>query len=96
MMGTEPANGIPDLAAVKAALVEVLDLEERADAIGPETRLVGALPEFDSLAVLELIVELERRFAITIPDDEVTADAFETVTSLTELVERAKRSDAVR
>ena len=51
---------------VKAALVETLELEDRAARSTPRTPLFGALPEFDSLAVLELIVELERRFGITI------------------------------
>ena len=53
----------------------------------PATPLLGALPELDSMAVLELIVELERRFGITVEDDDVTADVFETLASLTEFVD---------
>ena len=39
------------------------------------------------MAVLELIVELERRFGITVEDEDVTAEAFETLESLTEFVD---------
>jgi acyl carrier protein len=44
------------------------------------------LPELDSLAVLELVVELERRFGITVEDEELSADAFATLGALTEFV----------
>jgi acyl carrier protein len=79
-------NGTLAIAEVKAAVVETLGIEDRADTIDAATPLLGALPELDSLAVLELIVELERRFGIAADDDEVTADAFATLASLTEFV----------
>jgi acyl carrier protein len=79
-------NGTLAIAEVKAALVETLGIEDRAESIDAATPLLGALPELDSLAVLELIVELERRFGITVDGDDVTADAFATLASLTEFV----------
>lgn len=75
-----------DIADVKAVVVETLGIRERADALDATTPLLGSLPELDSMAVLELIVELERRFGITVEDDDVTADAFETIGSLAEFV----------
>ena len=81
-------NGTLAIADVKAAVVETLGVEDRADTIDAATPLLGALPELDSLAVLELIVELEQRFGIAVDDDEVTADAFETLASLTEFVDQ--------
>jgi acyl carrier protein len=83
-------NGTLEIAEVKAALVETLGIENRADTIDATTPLLGALPELDSLAVLELIVELEERFEITIDGDDVTADAFATLASLTEFVARQR------
>jgi acyl carrier protein len=80
------------LEEVKAVLLETLGLEDRADSIAADTPLFGALPEFDSMAILELITVLERRFAITVDGDDVTAEAFDTLTNLTELV-RSKRSE---
>lgn len=75
---------------VKEVLVETLELEDRADAIDASTPLMGALPELDSMAVLELIAALEKRFALTVSDEHVTAEAFETLDSLTAFVESAR------
>jgi acyl carrier protein len=79
-------NGTLAIAEVKAVVVETLGIEDRADRIDATTPLLGALPELDSLAVLELIVELERRFGITVDGDDVSADVFATLATLTEFV----------
>lgn len=76
-----------DLAAVKAVVVETLGVEDRADAIDASTPLLGSLPELDSMAVLELVLELEQRFGIVIEGEDVTADVFETLASLTAFVD---------
>jgi acyl carrier protein len=73
--------------AVKAVVVEILGVEDRADSITVETPLLGSLPELDSMAVLEVVAALEARFGITVDDDEVTAEVFETLGSLATLVE---------
>jgi len=86
------ANASVDLDSVKAALVETLGMEDRSDSITAETRLFGALPELDSLTVVELIVVLEERFGITVDGDDVTAEAFETLTSLTDFVKAQAQS----
>ncbi|RKQ85070.1 acyl carrier protein [Solirubrobacter pauli] len=72
---------------VKAVVVETLNVEDRADAIGPSTPLLGSLPELDSMAVLELVYALETRFGIAVDGEDVSAEVFETLTSLTEFVE---------
>jgi acyl carrier protein len=61
--------------------------QNRADALDATTPLFGSLPELDSMAVLELVVELEQRFGITVEDEDVTADAFETLESLADFVD---------
>ena len=71
---------------VKQVLVETLAIERRAEQIGPETKLFGALPELDSMAVLELIVELEQRFGIEVSDADVNAEVFGSLASLTDFV----------
>jgi acyl carrier protein len=73
--------------AVKAVVVEILGVEDRADTITVQTPLLGSLPELDSMAVLEVVAALEARFGITVDDEEVTAEAFETLGSLAGLVE---------
>jgi acyl carrier protein len=76
---------------VKDVVVETLGVEDRADSIGPTTPLFGSLPELDSMAVLELVLELEQRFGIAIEGEDVTADAFDTLESLTALVDGKRR-----
>jgi acyl carrier protein len=76
---------------VKAVLVDTLGLEDRADALEPSSPLLGALPELDSLAVAELVLALETRFDVEFDGDDITAEAFETLGSLTELVDSKRR-----
>jgi acyl carrier protein len=71
---------------VKAVLVETLGVQDRAGSIDAATPLLGSLPELDSMAVLELVAALEQRFGVTIDDDDVTAEAFDTLGSLADLV----------
>jgi len=75
---------------VKSVLASTLGIEDRADSLGAATALLGALPELDSMAVVELVVALEQHFGVAIGDDEVTGEVFETVGSLAEFID-AKR-----
>ena len=72
---------------VKAVVVASLGLDERADTLSASTPLLDSLPEFDSLAVVQLVYALEERFNLTIGDDEVTADVFETLGTLASFIE---------
>jgi acyl carrier protein len=80
-------NTTIDIDDVKAVVVGTLGIEDRADALDATTPLLGSVPELDSMAVLELVLELERRFGITIEGEDVTAEVFETLSSLTAFVE---------
>ena len=72
---------------VKTILAEVLNLGPAASsALTPESGLLGALPELDSMAVVSLIGALEQHFGIEIDDDEISAATFETLGSLSALV----------
>lgn len=51
-----------------------------------ETELFGAIAEFDSMALVTLIGEIEAHFDIVIDDDDISANNFASVVSLTELV----------
>jgi acyl carrier protein len=81
------ANTTIDIAAVKAVVVDTLGVEDRADSLDASTPLLGSLPELDSMAVLELMLELEQAFGIEIEGEDITADVFETLGSLTEFVD---------
>lgn len=65
---------------------EILDLGDRASSLQPSTRLLGSLPELDSMAVVAIITELEERYAIVIEDDDIDATIFDTLGSLLDFV----------
>jgi acyl carrier protein len=73
---------------VKNVLGEVLKLGNGARQFDADTALFGAIAEFDSLAAVAVIATLEDRFGFVFEDDEITADVFETVGSLTRFIER--------
>ena len=72
---------------VKDVLVDTLGLENRVDRIDATTLLLGSLPELDSMAVVELVLALEQRFGIAIEGEDVTADVFESLGTLTAFVD---------
>lgn len=74
--------------AVLALLDEVLNLDGRALAFTAETPLLGEVPELDSMAVIAVIHEIEERFGIEVPDDEVDGNSFATVGTVVEFVTR--------
>jgi acyl carrier protein len=82
--GTNQANILDD---VRSVLVTTLGIEDRADTIDASTGLFGSLPELDSMAVVELVTELQDRFGIEIDDDEITGDSFETLGDLAALID---------
>lgn len=66
-------------ATLRALLVEVLGLSPaRVASFEGETELFGALPEFDSMAVANLLTGIEERLGILIEDDDVEAEDFMT------------------
>ncbi len=68
-------------------LDDVLGLGGRARNFGPDTQLLGALPELDSMAVVGLLTALEERYGFVIEDDEIDGSAFASVASLTAFVQ---------
>jgi acyl carrier protein len=74
--------------AVKIILGNVLQLGERADALSPDSPLLGSIPELDSMAVVNLIGTIEDHFGFAIDDDEISAESFATLQSLTDFVDR--------
>ena len=72
---------------VVAVLDEVLSLKGRGGRFTPDTPLLGALPELDSMAVVALITTLEERFGFTVDDDEIDGTVFATLASLVDFVQ---------
>lgn len=75
------------LEEVKNILSSVLVLDQRKNALDKDSRLLGSIPELDSMAVVSILTALEEHFDITIEDDEIDARSFETLGSLVQFVE---------
>lgn len=77
---------------IRRILRDSLQLGPRADRLTPTSQLLGGLPEFDSMAVVTVLTMIEDEFTITINDDEVSADVFETLGTLAQFVSGKLRS----
>jgi acyl carrier protein len=80
---------------VRSILRDVLSLGSRADRLDGNSALLGALPELDSMAVVNVIAALEDQFGFTVEDDEINGATFATLGSLVAFVS-AKQSDRTR
>ncbi|MBC7573339.1 MAG: acyl carrier protein [Herminiimonas sp.] len=72
---------------IKTILADVLALGDRKADLTADSGLMGSIPEFDSMAVVNVLTALEEHFGIMIDDDEISAATFETVGSLARFVD---------
>lgn len=68
-------------------LDETLGLGGRARTFDANSLLLGAVPELDSMGVVNLITAFEDRLGVTVDDDEISGETFATVGALTAFVE---------
>ena len=73
---------------VKQILADSLQLGSRAQTLNASAPLLGAIPELDSMAVVNVITALEEHFGISVADDEIGAATFATLGSLSAFVEQ--------
>ncbi|WP_448556491.1 acyl carrier protein [Thalassotalea montiporae] len=71
---------------LKELLKETLQLEE-VESWEAETQVLGAIPEFDSMAIVTTLTMIEDNYGILIEDDEVSAEVFETLGSIESFVQ---------
>lgn len=79
---------------IRTLLDQVLQLGGRSTRFNRDTALLGSIPEFDSMAVVNLLTAIEESFGIVINDDEISAEAFETVGRLTDFVTQKVTEEA--
>ena len=73
---------------IKQVLSDVLGLGERINSMTINTFLLGNIPELDSVAVVTVILALEKEFSISINDDEISAQTFQTLGTLANFVKK--------
>jgi acyl carrier protein len=78
-------------AEVINVLADALNIGARAEKWDNSTPLLGSAPELDSMAVVTVIGALEDHFGISVADDEVSAELFSTVGTLSTFVESKLR-----
>jgi len=76
---------------VKRILRDALQLGPKADRLTEASALLGAIPELDSMAVVTVITLIEEEFSVSVHDDEISADTFATLGSLTTFVAEKMR-----
>jgi acyl carrier protein len=79
---------------IKRAIVESLRLPIPVEQIGDATSLYGDGLGLDSIDVLELVLEMERRFGVSITDDETGQRVLRSVDTIADFIvaERAKKT----
>ena len=82
---------IDDVKSVVGSALQIRDRVRDMDAAAP---LLGAVPELDSMAVVQLITALEEHFGIVVADDEIGASVFETLGALSQFIERKLAGNA--
>lgn len=89
-MAAQPQPQSADVdTALRQLLAETLGLSKaRVAAFDDSTELFGALPEFDSMAVANLLTGIEETFSVLIEDSDVEAEDFASFGSLKAFVDR--------
>jgi acyl carrier protein len=70
---------------VRNILADSLQIDK--DSLSQDTLLLGAIPEFDSMAVVTVITSLEDNLGILVEDDEISAETFESVQTLVDFIQ---------
>lgn len=76
-----------ELNTIREIVRNSLQLGERADGFTESTELLGSIPELDSMAVVTMLTTVEDHYGIVIEDDDVSAETFATLGTLTSFVE---------
>ncbi len=80
---------------LKAMIVETLMLEDVDPAdIEDQQVLFGEGLGLDSVDALELAMEIERRYGVTVPNDEQGREVFKSVAALASFVQRTRAAAA--
>lgn len=91
-----------ELDRLRKVLGDTLQIGGRAGKLSENSRLFGGIPEFDSVAIVSVVMAVEKEFDIKISDREMSAEVFETLGSLIRFIserthtQKLKEPKAVR
>jgi acyl carrier protein len=91
----ETMTDVATHARIKQIIIEQLNLDGMSeDDIGDGDPLFGEGLGLDSVDALELVVALEKEYGVKIEGEDATREAFTSVTTLTEFVNRLRDTSA--
>lgn len=69
-------------------VIEILAklLDRSPDSLNMNSKLLGHMPEFDSMLMMQLLVSLDDHFQLSLPVEKLTAEQFNDVRSLCDLI----------
>ena len=70
---------IPTIDDIRLIIGEVIGNVEVVKSLDEDSPLLGAVPEFDSVAVFNLLLTFEEKYDVIVEDDEVDIEIFESV-----------------
>ena len=79
----------PTETTIRTFLVEDVFYDKDLKDLGPDDSLL-AKGLLDSMSILKTVTFCEEQFGITIPDEDVLPDNFESVKAIAQLVEKVK------
>ena len=78
-----------DALSIAIELLETnLQLGARAQELKPETKLMGAFPEFNSLSVVGIVAGIEEMLGVEVSDTEISEEIFESVGTLAGFIDK--------
>lgn len=80
-------------AQIKCLIVAALGLDIDPVEIPDDEVLFGGGMDLDSMATLEIVAAIEEEFSITVEDDELTVELFDSVETLAEYVATKQMAD---
>lgn len=75
------------LEKLKTLLNDTLHLDGASAGWTAETPLLGAVPQLDSMAVVQVVSEVERVFGFHFDDEDINAELFSTLGALAAIVD---------
>lgn len=76
------------LARIHTIVADALGLDPERLALAEDTRLLGAMPELDSMAIVAIVTAIESDTGVRIEDDALRAETFTSLGSLSEFYRR--------
>ena len=77
-----------ETSVVKEMLIDAFDLEQTIEEVSDDTAIVGEGLELDSVDVLEIVVQVKKRFSVEIKNDDFEKSDFADIKNLTALINR--------